>query len=180
MRKLQLELPARGSAQSQNGAALVIGLLLLLVLTILAISGMTSAMLELQMAGNEQYQERAFHSAEAGIERAIARGVYNTSVAIGTWNQDAGGNWIPERGTGTEDCTQTLPDSGTAADSDDCYEYFMRFDDQAGTTTIPGGGYSLGSGFEAYHFEIQSFGTSGRGAASDHTQSVYIVGPGGT
>jgi hypothetical protein len=154
--------------------------LLLLVLTILAISGMSSAMLELQMAGNEQYQERAFHAAEAGIERAIARGVYNTSAPVGTWGQDAAGNWVPERGTGREDCTQTLPTTGSPSDSEDCYEYFMRFDEQAGTTTIPGGGYSLGSGFEAYHFEIQSFGNSRRGAASDHTQSVYIVGPGGT
>ena len=48
------------SRRGQSGAALVVGLLLLLVLTILAISGMTTATLELQMAGNEQYQERAF------------------------------------------------------------------------------------------------------------------------
>ena len=43
-----------------RGAALVIGLILLLILTVLAISGMGTAVLQLQMAGNEQYQERAF------------------------------------------------------------------------------------------------------------------------
>jgi type IV pilus assembly protein PilX len=77
--------PCRGAAMPrrnrQSGAALVVGLLLLLVLTILAISGMTTASLELQMAGNEQYQERAFQSAEAGIEQAIASGVYTTDPA---------------------------------------------------------------------------------------------------
>ena len=39
---------------SQRGAALVIGLLLLLVLTVLAISGMNSASVEFLMAGNDQ------------------------------------------------------------------------------------------------------------------------------
>ena len=55
----------RAAGRHQRGAALVVGLLLLLVLTILAISGMTTATLELQMAGNRQYQERAFQAAEA-------------------------------------------------------------------------------------------------------------------
>src|SRR5512134_26685 len=58
----------------QGGAALVIGLLLLLVMTTLALTGMSSAILELQMAGNEQFQERAFQAAEAGIAQALAAG----------------------------------------------------------------------------------------------------------
>ena len=47
---------ARDGGRRQDGAALVVGLILLLVLTLLAVSGMTTASLELQMAGNEQYQ----------------------------------------------------------------------------------------------------------------------------
>jgi hypothetical protein len=50
--------------QRQNGAALVVGLLLLMVLTLLAISGMNTASLELVMAGNTQYQQNAFQAAE--------------------------------------------------------------------------------------------------------------------
>ena len=51
----------------QRGAALVIGLLLLLVLTILAVSGMNSASMEFVMAGNDQFRANAFTAAEAGI-----------------------------------------------------------------------------------------------------------------
>jgi type IV pilus assembly protein PilX len=67
--------PRRRLPSRQRGAALVVGLLLMLVLTLLAISGMTTASNELQMAGNEQYQERAFQAADAGVERAIQAGV---------------------------------------------------------------------------------------------------------
>ena len=166
----------------QSGAALVVGLILLLVITLFAISGMATAALELLMAGNEQYQERAFQAADAGVERAMASGIYNTNVRVGDYDEsDPDVDPVPIRGTGVPDCVQRLDEDGDpAGDSDDCYEYFMRFDDVAGTTAVPGGGYSLGTGFEAYHFVVDSFGTSNRGAASDHTQSFYVVGPGGT
>jgi type IV pilus assembly protein PilX len=68
-------LPAGRSRQ--QGAALIIGLLLLLVLTLLAVSGMRSASEELIMAGNEQYRQDAFQGAEAGIEQAINTGIYD-------------------------------------------------------------------------------------------------------
>jgi type IV pilus assembly protein PilX len=175
--------------RAESGAALVVGLILLLVLTVLAISGMTTASLELQMAGNEQYQERAFQAAEAGIEQAIDAAVYNTNVPVGSYNNLFGTNPTPIRGTGQqiESCTDADPDgpnpdppnSADAADSREC-EYFLRFDQNTGITLVPGGGYSLGTGFQAYHFVVDSHGTSSRGAESEHTQSFYIIGPGGT
>ena len=58
--------------RKQKGAALVVGMVLLLVLTLLAVSGMNTASTELIMAGNEQYQENAFQAAEIGIEQAMA------------------------------------------------------------------------------------------------------------
>ncbi len=168
--------PRRGTAR-QEGAALVVGLILLLVLTLLAISGMTTASLELQMAGNEQYQERAFQFAEAGVEQAMAAGVYNTNVTIGDYDNVMALNPQPTRGTG--DAVANCPEVDGPEDSEQC-EYFMRFDQLAGTTPVPGGGYSIGTGFEAYHFIIDSYGTSDRGALSEHRQSFYVVGPGGT
>jgi type IV pilus assembly protein PilX len=69
-------LPAR-----QQGAALVVGLLLLLVLTLLAISGMNTASLELVMAGNTQYQQVAFQNAEHAIARSLIVGTFNPSDA---------------------------------------------------------------------------------------------------
>jgi Tfp pilus assembly protein PilX len=168
----------------QQGAALVVGLLLLLVLTILAISGMTTASLEMLMAGNEQYQERAFQAADSAVERAISAGIYNTTATVGNYAPSGNPNVAPTpiRGSGQDGCAQTIPvdaDEDTG-DSTDCYEYFVRFDEQSGTTPVPGGGYSLGTGFNAYHFVVDAFGTSDRGAQSDHQASFYVIGPGGT
>jgi type IV pilus assembly protein PilX len=56
---------------TQRGAALVVGLLLLSILTLLAIAGMNTASTELVMAGNEQFRETAFQSAEIGVEREL-------------------------------------------------------------------------------------------------------------
>ena len=51
----------------------------------------------------------------------------------------------------------------------------MRFDEQTGTTPVPGG--VANSGLQAYHFVVDAYGTSNRGAVSHLTQSFYIVGP---
>jgi hypothetical protein len=164
------------TVRRDRGAALVVGLLLLLVLTILAISGMTTATLELQMAGNKQYQERAFQAAEAGIEQAMAAGIYNTNITRGNYDDPTGPNPTPERGEGI--AIANCPEPADPSDAEQC-EFFMRFDEQSGSTPVPGGGYSLGTGFEAYHFIVDSFGSAERGATSSHEQSFYIIGPGG-
>jgi type IV pilus assembly protein PilX len=136
---------------------LAIGLLLLLVLTVLGITGITMATLELQMAGNLQYQERAFQAAEAGIEQAIENATFNTATPY------------------------TVEEEPMSADAgnEDTYSFQMAFDPDTGATLVPGGGYSLGTGFQAYHFDITAEGASERGARAEHQQSVYIIGPGG-
>jgi type IV pilus assembly protein PilX len=68
------------TVQKQTGAALVVGLILLAVLSMMAISSMSTASLDLIMAGNEQYHTRAFTSAEAGIENAWVNGTFDTSA----------------------------------------------------------------------------------------------------
>jgi type IV pilus assembly protein PilX len=161
----------------QSGAALVVGLILLLVLTVLAVSGMTTASLELLMSGNMQYQERSFQAADAGIEQALAASIYDTNDPTGDYANLAGVNPVPDRGTGQQIANCDEPDD--PSDAQEC-EYFLRFDLQSGQTPVPGGGYSLGTGFEAYHFVIDSYGTANRGAQSHHQQSFYVVGPGGT
>lgn len=171
-------MPFSTGPRRQQGAALVIGLILLLVLTVLAISGVATAALELLMSGNEQYQERAFQAADAGIEQAMAAGVFTTdpAAAAAIYTDPAGTNPTPIRGAGTQiaDC------DNQSGDAQGQCEYFMRFDQQSGITPVPGGGYSLGTGLQAYHFVIDSYGVDGRGAVSEHQASFYIIGPGGT
>lgn len=56
----------------QSGAALIVCLILLSVLTLLALSTMSTAALELAMTGNDHYGRRAFEAAQAGVEQGIA------------------------------------------------------------------------------------------------------------
>lgn len=168
--------PFHVRVRRESGAALVVGLILLLVLTLLAISGVTTASLELQMAGNEQYQKVAFEAADAGIEQAMAAGVYNTNATVGTYDNPAVENPIADRGTGQP--IANCVEASNVIDADEC-EYFLRFDQTSGQTIVPGGGYSIGTGFEAYHFVIDSYGVAPRGGSAEHRQSFYVVGPGG-
>ena len=62
----------------QSGAALVVGLVLLVVVTVLAVSGMNTATTELAMARNDQNYENAFQAAETGLEQALSQGRFNT------------------------------------------------------------------------------------------------------
>lgn len=142
--------------RASRGAALVVGLLLLMVLTVLAISGMSTSTLELQMAGNQQYAEKAFQASEIGIEQAFHSGIYDTS-------------------------TKNTPSAATAvtAGQPDKYSTDTKFDFVTGVTTVPSGGFSMGigKGYNAYHFDITSTGTSARASQSVHVQSFYVVGP---
>jgi len=132
----------------QQGAALVVGLILLLVITLLAISGMSTASLELQMAGNAQYGQNAFQASENGIEQTMMSGDYDTGTDTGE----------------------------TSAEYQ--YETVMTFNKDNGVTDVPEGGYSMGvgKGFKAYHFDITSTGEASRGARAVHVQSFYIKG----
>ncbi len=153
--KTQPAIRMGGSRERQSGAALVIGLILLLVLTLLAVSGMNTATLELQMTGNQQFSQNAFQAAESGIGRVLEQGSYDT--------QD------PETIAPTSVPGST--DVFTTTTSTNC---------ENGTTPPPGGGFSLGYGVGifAIHFDIVSTGTSARGATATNTQSFYTIGPG--
>ncbi|WP_024329262.1 PilX N-terminal domain-containing pilus assembly protein [Thioalkalivibrio sp. ALR17-21] len=61
--------PGRGR---QQGAALIVGLILLIVITLLAVAGMQNTVLQERMAGNMHDRNLAFQEAEAGL-RAAAR-----------------------------------------------------------------------------------------------------------
>ena len=134
---------------SQRGAALVIGLLLLVVLTILAVSSMNSASLEFIMAGNEQYRANAFSAAEAGIERTMDAGTFNPAVLTQNQNGTTNGtdNWATVTTT------------------------------QLNGNPLPAMWGNSWNSFATYHFEIVSTGTSVRNATAVNTQGVAVIAP---
>jgi len=143
----------------QHGAALVIGLILMVVMTVLAISGMNTATTELAMARNDQNYENAFQAAETGLENALAQGRFNTLIPVKLLEQFVNPN-----------------DSVIAV---------INFED---TTLVPDRGFSMGvgSGIAAYHFNTVATAkserdpgtTTDRDASAVHTQAFYVVGPG--
>jgi len=136
---------------NQRGAALVVGLLLLLILTMRAISGMNSASVEFIMAGNEQYHQNAFQAAETGIAQALATGTYNPGNAA----------------------TQTVAASVPNSTSDTYSAVISRQLNGAAQSAMIWTG-SLNT-FSSYHFEIQSTGNSVRNGVATNTQGVVIL-----
>jgi type IV pilus assembly protein PilX len=137
----------------ERGAALIVGLVLMLVLTVLGISGMNTATLELVMANNSQAQQAAFQAAETGIDLAVGNGDYPTAAPV--------------------------PFPPTAL-GDGSYSTRSVMDCVA-TTPVPDRAFSMGTGSgsaQAYHFDVLAVGTGPRNATSTHNQSFYIVGPG--
>jgi type IV pilus assembly protein PilX len=137
----------------QQGAALVVGLVLLIVLTILAVSGVFTSTMELRMVRNAQNQERAFQAAEVAVEDALANPVLSTSAP---YIQDP----------------IDVPNS-----PGDRYSYELQFVGQypLGTGMT---GFSIGTSFQAYHFQVDATGNGPDNAISNQTQSFYVIGPG--
>jgi hypothetical protein len=130
----------------QTGAALIVSLILLMVLTVLAVSTMRTASLGLLMAGNTQYRENAFQLAQAGIDAALRR--------------------PPPAPTG--DCTApvadppvAVPELGGRYATTVCYR---------GQSITPG--YSL---TPTYNFEVSSTGTTGQRDARARLVQGYAV-----
>ena len=146
--------------KKQDGAALVVGLILLVVITVLAISGMNTATTELAMARNDQNYENAFQAAETGLALALGQGAFDTLIGA------------------TITQTITTNESVTAV---------ITFED---STPVPDRAFSLGagSGIAAYHFIATAQAASmrdpgnptDRDSTAVHTQAFYVVGPEGT
>lgn len=136
----------------QTGATLVVGLVLLLVLTVLGVSGMNTATMEITMAGNTQYREDAFQMAEDGIDIVLATRNFSTIAPTTV-------PWLNNPGYDRQAVTTF-----------------------ATTTPVPDIAFSMGTStgtIQAYHFDIVSVGRGSRNATSTHNQSFYVVGPGG-
>ena len=140
--------------KKQQGAALIVGLVMLLTLTLLAVSGMNTATMELTMAANNQYAQSAFQLAESGVDTALGTGGFSTLAAtvVGQFAPDpAYPDDMVQSTTAFVSCTIVPPRRGMAM--------------------------SLGSTFRAYHFNTTAIGNSSRNAASVNTQNFFVIGP---
>lgn len=71
----------------QRGATLITALVMLIVLTLLVVSGIRSSSTNLRIAGNMQIQEEATAAAQQAIENVISTAVFNTAPqTVGNFN----------------------------------------------------------------------------------------------
>ena len=75
--------------QHQSGSVLVISLIIMLVLTMLGVSGMKSAVLEEKMAGNVRDTQLAFQAAEATLREA-EKYIDDNIVSLTNFDTDGG------------------------------------------------------------------------------------------
>ena len=136
--------------KTQRGAALVIGMMLLLVLTLLAISGMNAATTEFIMAGNEQYHNNVFQAAEVGIQQAMATSLFDP------------------------DTTEPAFAGAVPGAPNDSFSALVVYQNKT-----PGALYYTYSAntVDTYHFNVQSTGTSARGGTAVNNQGVAQIGP---
>lgn len=139
------------SHRKQHGAALVIGLVLLVILTLLAITGMNTSTTELIMAGNEQYRQKAFQAAETGRETALRK--------LSTIKTDGS--------------TTTVPDTAVVTGAPETYTTTSRYVGEDQDIA----GYKVGT-FVGNHYVVTSSGKSSRNAVADHEQGAFVIAGG--
>ena len=137
---------------SQTGAALPVGLILLLILTLLGVAGMNNARMQLQMSGGLQNHEYAYQSAEAGLSLALA----TETLSIGL---------------DTGDKPFAIP---AAANDSASGTYRMV---HTGAGPVPSGGFTVGS-VVAQHFRISSTAQlASNNQAETHVQGLFLISP---
>ena len=142
--------PDLKNPRRQRGAALVVGLVLLLVLTLLAVSTMRTASLELLMAGNAQFRENAFRLAEASLADGVDQATPLLNAVPG-WTLDLGTTQVNEL-NGEYDTRLSYLGTG------DAY-----------------GGFSP-KFFQFLHFQVDGTGrTDQRGARADLSMGIVRV-----
>jgi Tfp pilus assembly protein PilX len=143
------------SQHSQHAAALVFGLVFLLLITVLATAGMTTATTELAIARNHQDYETVFQAAESGLERAISLVRARPMIDV--------------------EAFQTV-NAGTTV------SVVVEFEL---STPLPDRVVNPGSGVAAHHFLATAIaslsGTNGDAIGHDalavHRQAFYVIGP---
>lgn len=65
-------MPLRSHLKSERGVATLIALLMMGMLLLIGLAALSSSVDEIQIAGNEMQEMRAFYAAEAGLEMAVA------------------------------------------------------------------------------------------------------------
>ena len=112
------------TAATQRGATLIVGLVLLLVLTVVGVSGMNTATMEINMAASTQFQADAFQMTEDGLDTVLATRDYTTDTTR-TLNW-IGGTDYDRRAVTTYRGNTDVPDAAFSSDEVEAFHFEIR------------------------------------------------------
>lgn len=130
------------SINSQEGAALLIAVLILLILTVLGVYAVTTSTLETKITGFYKWHVEAFYAADAGLDYTMATYPYGT----------------------LDSSNPTWPSPPPFQHHDP--EFNVRADYLCSTPPPVGSGTGIRAGFKAHHYRTESVGTDQAGIAS--------------
>lgn len=152
----------------QKGAALVVGLVLLLILTLLGVSGLGTATTEVRLADNNKQREFAFQAAESGVNEAILDGGL---IAIdGTEIENAQVRDAIDYEYDHVDAAGTVAEANVTVRVTTMYR-------GVGDVPASAGGSGFDSSYSAIHFVAHGEATGQRGARAAVRRGFYIPGP---
>jgi Tfp pilus assembly protein PilX len=147
--------------QRQEGIALVVGLIFLLVMTMIGISSLSTTALEERMAGNLQHKTLAFQTSEAALARFFNDiSQENSTISLSTSD------------TCSEEDPVDNPDINDQVVNETCSDYLATTDPGRITDT------AFDSQQTSFvHFRINSFSKSSSNATVSLNQGMFRLGP---
>ena len=146
---------------SQTGAVLFTALVMMVLMTLLAVTMMGNTAMDEKMAQNSQDKNRAFQGAETGIELAIADpNTINTSCQTTT-------------ATGNNCTTTNVANLGAAVTG---YGVSVTYQSKFLQKTPVSRGSGFDTSFANYWFEVQSSANTATGATSTVSLGMFQVG----
>jgi type IV pilus assembly protein PilX len=151
------------ASSSQNGAALITALIMLVILTLLGLSSISTATMEERMAANAQEINRAFQAASTGLEIVFSdETAFDTSLTIAS-DGTANDKYIKS--------DTTIGGTGTYA-----YNANASYNSVFRQMTVPPRGSGWDSSYGYYHFQLSSTGSTDSGASSTVNAGAYQIG----
>lgn len=164
------------SMPKQQGAVLMISLMILLVMTLIGVTAMGTSTMEEKMAGNERDLTLAFHAAEAALRQGEE---YVTDNVVSTSAFDGATNGLHAQGSNPDvfaaaTWATAIDYAGTIAGVTTAPKYIIEIMQAVGDNDVNINNYgeSSGSG-QITAFRVTARGTGGSDSAVSMLQSYY-------
>jgi len=161
--------------KKQAGVALVVSLIMLLLLTLLAVSSMNTTILEEKMAGNYKDRNMAFQAGEAGLR--AGESYLSTTAVLPIFDGSTAGLYQP---TQTGNSRWSIIDwsvagnvrayAGSLTDVADAPDYIIE---ELQPVNDSGGSLEAGVALESRFYRITSLAVGGTDTAVVMLQSTY-------